>query len=49
MNDLLKEAEVIHEDYKRRAPRIPFQDAVISFLYLFARWLMAEKKPTNKK
>jgi hypothetical protein len=49
MTDYMKEAEAIHNEYQRRSIHIPFQDAVIAFLYLFARWLMAEKKPTNKK
>jgi hypothetical protein len=49
MTDYMKEAEAIHNEYQRRSIHIPFQDAVISFLYLFARWLLAaEKKPTKK-
>ena len=48
MTDYTKEAETIYTEYQRRSPHIPFQDAVIAFLYLFARWLTAAKKPTKK-
>jgi hypothetical protein len=47
--DYLKEAETIYNEYKRRAVLAhPFNDAVIAYLYLFARWLMAERKVTKK-
>jgi hypothetical protein len=51
MTDYLKEAEAIYDEYKTRTRSggMPFNDAVIAFLYLFARWLMAAKKTTNKK
>jgi hypothetical protein len=49
MTDLPKDAETIYLAYVARSHHSPFEDAVISFLYLFARWLMAEKKTTNKK
>ena len=44
--DYLTEAETIYNEYKNRSRRFatPFNDAVIAFLYLFARWLMAERK-----
>jgi hypothetical protein len=49
-NNLLTEADEIYNDYKNRSRRFatPFNDAVIAFLYLFARWLLAAKT-TNKK
>lgn len=50
MTDLLKEAEAIRDEYKSRTRQagIPFQDAVIAFLYLIIKF-MIEKKTTNKK
>lgn len=49
MTEYLKEAEAIHADYKSRVrgAGIPFNDAVIAFLWLFAR-LMIDKKVTKK-
>lgn len=45
MTDYQAEAEAIYSDYKNRSRRFqtPFNDAVIAFLYLFARWAFAKK------
>ena len=42
----LEEAEGIYNEYKAktRLNSIPFNDAVIAFLYLFIRYLLVTKK-----
>lgn len=41
----LEQADEIYNDYKNRSRRFPtpFNDAVIAFLYLFARYLFQKK------
>jgi hypothetical protein len=51
MTDYQKEAEEIYDRYTNRTRNvssIPFQDAVLAFMFLIIR-LLIEKKTTNKK